>query len=215
MKHLRSRFAGLIFAAVGIVLLLGAQTTHAEDRQLQTAIFAGGCFWCVESDFDVVPGVVETTSGYTGGTLDNPTYGQVGSGGTGHLEAVQITFDANEVSYSELLRIFWRSIDPTDAGGQFCDRGETYTTAIFTHDDNQAWEAAQSKTAIEEARLLDRPIATVIRPAQLFWPAEDYHQDYHNKNPFRYKFYRLSCGRDRRVKGLWGEDAWGGMAHGS
>lgn len=184
-------------------LTLLAGPALAEDRQ--TAIFAGGCFWCTESDFDKVPGVLETVSGYIGGTVEAPTYRQVVSGGTGHLEAVAITYDADVVDYATLLQLYWRSIDPLDAGGQFCDRGESYTTAIFAETDAERRLAEASKA--ESAEILGAPIATTIRDAAPFWPAEEYHQDYYRKNPIRYSFYRSRCGRDARVRAVWGEAA--------
>jgi peptide-methionine (S)-S-oxide reductase len=173
-----------------------------------TAIFAGGCFWCVEADFDKVAGVLTTTSGYIGGHVDNPTYKQVSRGGTGHFEAVQITFDPAAVSYEDLLYVFWRSVDPTDAGGQFCDRGQSYETAIFTTTEEQRQEAETSKSDIEEQGLLRRPIVTQIQDAPEFFAAEDYHQDYYKKNPVRYKYYRHSCGRKKQIKRVWGDEAW-------
>ncbi|MEX3011674.1 peptide-methionine (S)-S-oxide reductase MsrA [Hoeflea sp. TYP-13] len=180
-----------------------------KPAETETAIFAGGCFWCVESDFDHVPGVVETVSGYTGGHLDNPTYRDVVSETTGHREAVKITYDPKKVSYETLLDVFFRSVDPTDADGQFCDRGESYTTAIFTLDDQQKSQAELSSA--EAMKILGQKIATLIVPASKFYPAEDYHQDYYLKNPVRYNFYRLGCRRDARVESLWGEDAHRGI----
>lgn len=176
-----------------------------------TATLAGGCFWCVESDFDHVPGVLRTTVGYTGGRLDNPTYETIGAGGTGHREAVEIVFDPAVVSYDRVLDIFWRSIDPTDVGGQFCDRGETYTTAIFTHGANQAELARQSKQALQDSGKLKETIVTTIRPAERFYPAAHSHQAYYKTNPIRYAVYRFSCGRDARIKTLWGEEAHQGI----
>ena len=204
MRMCRTAFAG------GIILLatLSVQVVKAQEA---IATFAGGCFWCVESDFDHVPGVLRTTSGYTGGTLENPTYKVVGAGGTGHREAVEIVFDPEVVSYEQMLEIFWRSVDPTDGGGQFCDRGETYTTAIFANDSEQAELAQSSKQTLEASGKLNKSIATTIETAGPFYPAEDYHQDYYNKNPLRYKFYRLSCRRDSRVEQLWGDEAHRGI----
>lgn len=175
----------------------------------ETAIFAGGCFWCVESDFDQVTGVVSTVSGYIGGHVENPSYRDVVSETSGHREAVRIEFDPAKISYDKLLDVFWHSVDPTDAGGQFCDRGESYTTAIFTTSVEQAALAAASKETI--ASKVDKPIATLVKAAPMFWPAEDYHQDYYEKNPVRYKVYRLGCRRDARVRGLWGESAHRGI----
>ena len=174
---------------------------------METAIFAGGCFWCVESDFDHVPGVLETVSGYTGGTSDNPTYENHVH--AEHLEAVRITFDPSVISYAQMLDIFWHSVDPTDAGGQFCDRGHSYTTAVFALDAAQKQIAEQSKAAVQQT--IQAPIVTPIRDAAAFWPAEDYHQNYHAKKPLRYRFYRSRCGRDRRVKQLWGAMAYQGI----
>ncbi len=188
--------------ALAALLAAGA----ADARDLRTAIVAGGCFWCVEADFDKVPGVVETMSGYTGGDLENPTYKQVTDTETGHYEAVRITYDAEVVDYEALLDVFWRSVDPTDDGGQFCDRGSSYRTAVFALDAAQRAAAQESRETAEAA--LGREIVTPILEAGTFWPAEDYHQDYYTKNPLRYAFYRRSCGRDARLRELWGEDAF-------
>ncbi|MEQ9639564.1 MAG: peptide-methionine (S)-S-oxide reductase MsrA [Alphaproteobacteria bacterium] len=194
------------FAALLGLGLLAAPAAGAETR---TAIFAGGCFWCVESDFDKLAGVTDTLSGYTGGDLENPTYRKVGSGGTGHLEAVQITYDPEKVDYDTLLTVFWHSVDPTDPGGQFCDRGETYQTAIFVMNDEERALAEASKAAAEAE--LGQKIVTPVREAKTFWPAEDYHQNYYEKNPIRYRFYRGGCKRDRRIEELWGEAAFKGL----
>ncbi len=187
--------------------VLHAQTAATSDTA--KAIFAGGCFWCVESDFDQVPGVISTTSGYTGGHLDNPTYRQVVTETTGHREAVLVEYDPQKVSYEHLLDVFWHSVDPTDADGQFCDRGESYTTAIYTISDDQQKMAEAS--SVDIAKDLGEPVATLIAPAQTFYPAEDYHQDYYLKNPVRYKYYRFGCRRDARIDRLWGEDAHRGL----
>ena len=189
-----------------------AGETRAGEDGLEVATFAGGCFWCVESDFDKVPGVVRTVSGYTGGALPNPTYTQVSAGGTGHREAVQIFYDPKQVAYEMLVEIFWRSVDPTDGGGQFCDRGESYETAIFANSLEQKQQAEASKRALQSSRVLDRPVVTPVEVARTFYPAEDYHQDYYRKSPLRYNFYRYRCGRDARVEELWGEDAYRGIA---
>lgn len=167
----------------------------------EVAIFAGGCFWCLESDFDALPGVVHTTSGYIGGQKANPTYEQVGAHTTGHAEAVRVVYDARQLSYAQVLDYFWRHVDPTDAGGQFCDRGDTYRTGVFPVDDAQRKAAEASKVQVQAA--LGRPVVTEITPAPTFWPAEIYHQDYHEKNPANYGRYRQGCGRDRRVAELW------------
>ena len=178
--------------------------TTANADGMERAIFAGGCFWCVESDFDKVPGVLSTVSGYIGGSNDEPTYKNHTS--AGHREAVEITYDPSVVDYDTLLDVFWTSVDPTDAGGQFCDRGFSYTTAIYAVDEGQLTEAKSS--AEEFGTLLDEPIATEIVEAPRFWPAEDYHQDYYKKNPIRYNYYRRACGRDRTVESVWGERAY-------
>jgi len=161
------------------------------------ATFAGGCFWSAESMFEKVPGVLSVTSGYTGGTTKNPTYSSVSFGGTGHREAVEVIFDPKKISYAQLLNIFWRNIDPTDAAGQFCDSGDQYRTAIFYHDEAQHQLALASKP--KRFR-----VVTEIRAAAPFYRAEEYHQDYAAKNPVRYKFYRFNCGRDAKLKELWG-----------
>jgi len=177
-----------------------ASITAQSTGNSAVAILAGGCFWCVESDFDNVPGVLATLSGYTGGTTEQPSYKNHTR--ARHREAVEIRYDPAVVSYEELLEVFWRSVDPTDAGGQFCDRGHSYTTAIYTLNDEQAAIAKASKEKIEASKHLSKPIVTPIEPAAPFWPAEGYHQDYYKKNPVRYKFYRSSCGRDKRVKAV-------------
>lgn len=168
------------------------------------ATFAGGCFWCVEADFEKVDGVVEAISGYTGGTKRNPTYREVASGRTDHVEAVRIVYHPDRVSYGELLDLFWRSVDPTDAGGQFVDRGAQYRTAIFPHDEEQRLQAEASKAALEASGVFDQPVVTEILPQTAFYPAEDYHQDYYQKNPFRYRLYRFNSGRDQFLKRVWG-----------
>ncbi|MDE0343780.1 MAG: peptide-methionine (S)-S-oxide reductase MsrA [Deltaproteobacteria bacterium] len=196
-----------IMLTVAAALLLVAHTASAQ--QLQKAVFAGGCFWCVESDFDKIPGVVSTVSGYTGGKTADPTYRQVTAGGTGHYEAVEITYDPAKVGYEALLTAFWHSVDPTDDGGQFCDRGQSYETAVFVANEKEHRLAEASKAAAQKQ--LDRPIVTPILPAGPFFAAEDYHQDYYKKNPVRYRYYRFSCGRNRRVRDVWGEHAYEGI----
>jgi peptide-methionine (S)-S-oxide reductase len=198
----------LIFAT----LATGLSPAAAAEKGSAVAIFAGGCFWCVESDFDNVPGVVRTISGYTGGITPNPTYKQVSAEKTGHREAVQIYYDPKKVSYETLVDILWRSIDPTDGGGQFCDRGESYTTAIFATTPEQKCIAEESKVRLEASGILKDPIATMIEDAGPFFPAEDYHQNFYKESPVRYKFYRYRCGRDARVQALWGKDAHRGIA---
>lgn len=184
-----------------------ATTFTAQSAETEVATFAGGCFWCVEKDFEHVPGVISAVSGYTGGLMPNPTYRNHGQ----HIEAVRITFDPQKVSYSELVEIFWRSIDPTDAGGQFCDRGNSYTTAIFTHSEEQKAIASSSKMKINNSGVLEKPIITPIRDASVWTDAEGYHQDYYKKNPLRYKFYRYNCGRDQKIRKLWKEEAHQGI----
>ncbi len=211
----RKRLSALLAVALVLsaALSIGAASlSSAAENDLEVATFAGGCFWCVEADFDAVPGVVRTVSGYTGGTLADPTYKRVSAGGTGHREAVQIFYDPKQVGYATLLEIFWRSVDPTDAGGQFCDRGQSYETAIFANSLEQKQQAEVSKRALQRSRVLDRPVVTPIEVAGPFYPAEDYHQDYYRKSPLRYKFYRYNCRRDARVEELWGEDAYRGIA---
>jgi peptide-methionine (S)-S-oxide reductase len=196
----------------GSLFLATSSISRAAETELRVATFAGGCFWCVESDFDNVPGVARTISGYTGGLLMNPTYKQVSAGGSGHREAVQIFYDPEEVTYAVLLEVFWRSVDPTDNGGQFCDRGESYKTAIYANSPEQKRLAEESKRKLEQSGLLVQPIVTPVQAAGPFYPAEEYHQDYYKKNPLSYGFYRWRCGRDARVKDLWGEDAHRGIA---
>ena len=198
----------MLFAIAVATPMIG----RAAEDGLEVANFAGGCFWCVESDFDNVPGVERTVSGYTGGDLANPTYKQVSAGGTGHLEAVQIFFDPDKVTYEKLLDVLWHSIDPTDDGGQFCDRGESYKTAVFANSPEQKQSAENSRRELEKSARLSRPVVTAIESAGAFYPAEDYHQGYYQKNPLRYKWYRYRCGRDARLKDLWGEDALRGIA---
>jgi methionine-S-sulfoxide reductase len=175
----------------------------SDSGEWATATFAGGCFWCMEPPFDKLEGVHETISGYTGGRIANPSYEQVSSGGTGHVEALQIRYDPEKVSYSKLLEVFWRNVNPTDPNGQFCDRGSQYVTAIFYHTEEQKQLAEESKRRLEESGVLPKPVVTRIRPASAFYAAEDYHQDYYKKNPLRYKFYRTGCGRDSVLEDLW------------
>lgn len=170
-------------------------------QKTEQAILAGGCFWCIESDFQKVKGVQEVVSGYTGGTGTNPTYDDYVL--KGHIEVVQITFDPDILPYAELLNIFWKKVDPVDAGGQFCDRGYAYSTAIFFTSEEQKKIAEASKAALDQSGLLDKPVATAIRESSTFYPAEEYHQNYSEKNPIRYKFYRFKCGRDQRLEELW------------
>ena len=183
-----------------LVLFSSLAPAYASEA---VATFAGGCFWCMEHPFNELEGVTGTTVGYMGGHVDAPSYRQVASGKTGHAEAIQVTYDPELVSYETLLETFWHNVDPMDAGGQFCDRGSQYRTAIFTHDEGQQELATVSKAEVGD--LLDQPIATEISTASQFYPAEEYHQDYADKNPLLYRYYRFSCGRDRRLQEVWGE----------
>ena len=174
----------------------------ASGKRLEKATFAGGCFWCMQPPFDHLAGVVSTTAGYTGGQKKNPTYEEVSAGGTGHAESVEVLYDPARVSYAQLLEVFWHNVDPLTANRQFCDAGSQYRTAIFYHDETQRRLADESKGALEKAR--GWRIVTEIVPAGVFYPAEEYHQSYYKKNPGRYKIYRWNCGRDARLKALWG-----------
>ena len=178
-----------------------------DTAETGRAIFAGGCFWCVEAAFDDVPGVVRTTSGFVGGRTENPTYEQVSAGGTGHAEAVEVIFDPRRVGYDRLLDVFWHNVDPLTAGRQFCDVGDQYRSAIFWLDEEQHRAALASKAALEKDGRFRGRIVTEIVPAARFWPAEEYHQDYHRKNPSKYRFYRWSCGRDERLREVWADAA--------
>jgi peptide-methionine (S)-S-oxide reductase len=182
-----------------------APTAASGQEALATATFAGGCFWCMEPPFDGLTGVRSTTSGYTGGTVPNPTYKEVSAGNTGHVEAVQIVYDPAQVSYAQLLDVFWRNIDPLSADGQFCDRGPTYRSAILYHGEEQRRLAEGSKRKWDESGRFNQPIVTTILPVSAFYPAEDYHQDYYRTHRLLYKFYRLRCGRDARLEALWGD----------
>ncbi|MDY0227810.1 MAG: peptide-methionine (S)-S-oxide reductase MsrA [Desulfomicrobium apsheronum] len=173
--------------------------------QTKEAVFAGGCFWCLEGPFDALPGVLETEAGYTGGQLPNPTYEQVSSGTSGHIEAMRVKYDPELVDFGKLLDVFWRNIDPTDAGGQFCDRGPQYRSAVFFADEAEESAVRASKAQLEKAQGFK--IATEILPRAEFYAAEEYHQDYYKKNPLRYHFYRQGCGRDQRLRQLWGAEA--------
>ena len=199
-------FALALIALAGITAA-GAQTPKKEATAV--AIFAGGCFWCMEPPFDKTEGVISTTSGYTGGTTVNPSYEEVSAGGTGHIESVKIVYDPSKVSYEELLHVFWRNIDPIRKNAQFCDTGSHYRSAIFYLDEEQKELAEKSKAELEESGRFTRPIVTEIHEAAPFYPAETYHQDYYTKNPNRYSFYRWNCGRDQRLEQIWGDEAGG------
>jgi peptide-methionine (S)-S-oxide reductase len=198
--------ASILIRALALGLLLAcAPALRAQEtaKETATATFAGGCFWCVEADFDKVPGVISTTSGYIGGRTADPTYEEVSRGATGHAEAVEIVFDPAKVSYRQLLEVLWRNIDPLAKDRQFCDHGDQYRSAIFFHDAAQE-RAAQASKASVQARFKEA-VVTEIAPATTFYRAEDYHQDYYQKNPLRYRFYRFNCGRDARLEELWGK----------
>ncbi len=184
-----------------------ASVEVSDAANLARATFSGGCFWCMEKPFDAIEGVVQTTSGYTGGQKANPTYKEVSSGQTGHAESVEVLYDPKKVSYEKLLDVFWHNVDPLDSGGQFCDRGNQYRTSIFYHTEAQKQLAEASKQALEVSGQLPQPIATPIVAASLFYAAEDYHQNYYQTNPVRYRVYRFSCGRDQRLTELWGSEA--------
>jgi peptide-methionine (S)-S-oxide reductase len=194
---------------VVLALLAGspgrAEPAPAPAPGLASAVFAGGCFWCMEPPYDALDGVVSTTSGFTGGHVADPSYEQVSAGGTGHVEAVEVVYDPKRVDYAKLLEVYWRNVDPLDDGGQFCDRGDSYRSAIFVGDAEQRRAAEESLRATGER--LGKPVVTQIRDRVPFYPAEEYHQDYYRKNPIRYRFYRGRCGRDARLQELWGEPA--------
>ena len=202
----------LIALVIGVAVAMAVGSSHAEGTRatgpapagLAKATFAGGCFWCVESDFEKVPGVVSVTSGYTGGKVANPSYEEVSAKGTGHAEAVEVVFDPTRVSYAQLVDYFWHTIDPTTKDRQFCDAGTPYRTGIFVHDAAQLAAARASLANLEAGKPFKEPIVTEITLAGPFYAAEDYHQGYYKKNPLRYKYYRSSCGRDARIQQLWG-----------
>lgn len=184
----------------------GTQPTPPAPEGMAKATFAGGCFWCMEKPFDLVEGVISTTSGYTGGSEESPTYRQVAGKKTSHLESIEIVYDPKVVTYDELLDVFWRQIDPTDDGGQFVDRGPQYRPAIFVHDADQREAAEASKKSLGESGRFDEPIVVEILEAQVFWAAEEYHQDFYEKSPVRYKGYRRGSGRDQFIEKYWGDD---------
>ncbi len=213
----RHKFAFLcLFAALAITSYGNADesepsvapsdtSSDSDSDSIRVATFAGGCFWCMEPPFDEMQGVLSTTSGYTGGRIDDPTYDQVKTGRTGHIESMQVKFDSSVVTYQKLLWLFWHNVDPTQAGGQFCDRGNQYRTAIFYHDEKQKELAQETKAEVRGQ--LGKRVHTEIIAATEFYPAEDYHQDYYRKNPKKYKFYRFTCGRDRQLDAVWGDKA--------
>ena len=202
---MRSRFL------IGFVLWLSAAVLSLamSAGERATAIFAGGCFWCEETAFEGLEGVISVTSGYTGGQTKNPTYEQVSAGWTGHAESVEVLYDPAKISYERLLEIFWHNVDPLQRDGQFCDHGTQYRSAIFYRDESQRKAAEDSKRKLEEQPRFNGKIATQIVPASIFYPAEEYHQQFYKKSPLRYQTYRLGCGRDARLRELWGEAAGG------
>ena len=194
-----------LLVCIACLSVLDAHMARTAVRaEQEDAVFAGGCFWCLEEAMEKVHGTTAVISGYTGGRVKNPTYEQVSSGGTGHVEAVRVTFDPAKVTYAQLVDAFWHNIDPADRSGQFCDRGEQYRSAIFVKDDAQRGVAERSKRSLEMSGRLKEPIATTIEAAGPFYPAEGYHQDYYKKNPVRYRFYKFSCGRAQRLEVIWG-----------
>lgn len=199
---------GLTAAGIAFLKQAGADEPKVSDTPVVNqadAVFAGGCFWCVESDFDKLDGVLMTISGYTGGHVNNPTYKQVSHTETGHYESVRVIYDPTVLSYAELVEYYWRHVDPTDAGGQFCDRGDSYRTAIFVETAEEREIAEASKARLDQLGTLPGEIVTPIVDRSTFWPAEDYHQDYYKAHPIRYNYYRNACGRDKRVKDVWSE----------
>jgi peptide-methionine (S)-S-oxide reductase len=198
-----------VFGLLAVPLVLIAAATVKAAGKLEKADFAGGCFWCMEHPFDSLPGVVSVTSGYTGGQKKNPTYEEVSAGGTGHAESVQVVYDPAKITYEKLLDVYWVNIDPTTKDRQFCDRGNQYRSAIFYHTEEQHRAALRSKAALEKSKPFKDPVVTEIVPAGEFYPAEEYHQHYYKKNPIRYWYYRNGCGRDQRLKELWGKAAGG------
>jgi len=209
LQYRLPRIASIIGLLGVIATVVGASASAAPplekpSGQTATAIFAGGCFWCMEPPFDKLPGVKSTTSGYIGGRVANPTYEQVSAGGTGHAESVRVEYDPALISYSTLLDVYWRNVDPIAVDRQFCDVGDQYRSAIFTIGAEQQRLADESKRKLQASGRFKQPIATQIVAASRFYPAERYHQNYYTKNPIRYKFYRFNCGRDQRLEQLWG-----------
>jgi methionine-S-sulfoxide reductase len=201
----------LSLLTLGMIVMIATSASgdstkgNVYEQRFEKATFAGGCFWCMEPPFDKLDGVISTTSGYTGGTEKDPTYEQVSAGKTGHLEAIEVTYDPAKVSYAQLLDVFWKNVDPTQHNGQFVDIGSQYRTAIFYHNEEQRRQALESRNRLQESRKFGKPIVTEIRPAMPFYSAEDYHQDYYIKNPIRYKYYRWGSGRDRFLEETWGK----------
>ena len=209
-------FLGLagVFAVTLALQNSGRAAGAGEEADMEKATFAGGCFWCTEAAFVSLPGVESVTSGYTGGRTENPDYAEVSAGGTGHAEAVQILYDPSRITYAELLDMFWRQIDPTDPGGQFADRGDQYRTAVFYHGEEQRRAAEASRAALESSGRFSAPVATEIVPAGTFYPAEDTHQEYHRKNPVRYRMYKRGSGRESYLERTWGDEGRPGRQEG-
>jgi peptide-methionine (S)-S-oxide reductase len=207
MSGRRGCLRAIVLAGWLSVWAIGGSAAAEESPEASApakATFAGGCFWCMQPPFDKLDGVLSTSVGYTGGRTKDPTYPEVSAGGTGHAEAVQVVYDPAKISYAQLLDVFWRNVDPLTPNAQFCDRGSQYRSAIFYHDEPQKDLAEKSEKQLEESKRFDRPIVTEVTAAMKFYPAEEYHQNYPEKNPTRYRYYRWSCGRDRRLKELWG-----------
>lgn len=203
-KQIMVRLNLIAILTLGMVAVSDAQDQEDNAEELQTATFAGGCFWCMEPPYDKLDGVLDTISGYAGGEVANPTYDQVSSGETGHTEVLRVHYDPEQVSYSRLLEVFWRNIDPLDAGGQFCDRGSQYRSAIFAETPQQLELARESRQRLAESGKLSGEIVTEVTELEAFYPAEDYHQNYYQENPVRYRFYKFTCGREKRLEALWG-----------
>ena len=215
MKFKYNRVILPILVSLTLLLIINRNNISMENKKdikntnspnSEIAIFAGGCFWCMQPPYDNLPGIISTTVGYIGGTEDNPTYEEVSTGETGHAEAVQIVFDSTKISYQELLHVFWRNIDPTNPLGQFADRGSQYRTAIFYKNEKQKKVAIQSKKELEQSGKFDKPIVTEIVPASRFYPAEDYHQEYYKNHPLRYNSYKIGSGRAGYLEKTWGEE---------
>jgi peptide-methionine (S)-S-oxide reductase len=204
---------GLVVAAAWAGVAAAATATSAAAPRTANALFAGGCFWSMEKSFEDVPGVLAAVSGYSGGTVANPSYEQVCSGTTGHYETVRVEYDPAKITYDQLLDIYWHNTDPTDAVGQFCDNGKQYEPVVFVADETQRRAAEASKQALDKSHVLKKPVVTRILPAGPFYPAEDYHQNFFKKEPERYEMYRIGCGRDRVMTALWGKDAHKGSVH--
>ncbi len=194
----------LVFIVFIIMAGISQGNTNVSGPSEAKATFAGGCFWCMEEAFEPIPGVISVVSGYSGGQVENPTYEQVSVGGTGHTESIEVIYDPHKVTYEELLAVFWKNVDPTTPNAQFCDHGNQYRTAIFYHDETQKQLIEQSLKKIEMSKNFPEAIVTEVVPASVFYPAEDYHQDFYIKNPIRYKYYKWNCGRAKRLEQLWG-----------